>query len=97
MKKADILQLGSLARIRLEDSEVASFGTDIQSILAYVSKIDELVTPTDMQKKVGPVYNIFRADVVTNQPGMYSEVLLAQMPDTKGDFLRVKKILNQTD
>jgi Asp-tRNA(Asn)/Glu-tRNA(Gln) amidotransferase C subunit len=42
---------------------------------------------------VGARFNVFRADEVTNQPDQYTEALLAEMPQTSGRLMKVKKIL----
>ena len=97
MTEGEILQLGRLARIRLNEEEVHSFNTEIEAILSYVGQINSLVAPSAVEKKAGAVHNVLREDEVTNTPGMYTKVLLAEMPDTKGEFLRVQKILGTTD
>ena len=94
MKKEDVLHLAKLARIKLSDKEVIRFAGEIESVINYVSQINEIVADKNLTKKVGPVYNVFREDKVTNLPGTFSEVLKSSMPDRDGDYLKVKKILN---
>ena len=94
MTKEEILHLGELARIKLSDDEVEKLQGDITNILEYVSVVDDVVTDAALEKKVGAVHNVFREDEVTNDPGSYTDALLAEMPETKGRFLKVKKILN---
>jgi aspartyl-tRNA(Asn)/glutamyl-tRNA(Gln) amidotransferase subunit C len=97
MKTDDVQHLARLARIAITDTEASQFTSDIDAILEYVSDVQavagtEAVTPT-----VGPVHNVFRADVVTNEPGQYTDVLLDAMPETDGRFMKVPKILSQDD
>lgn len=94
MTKEEILHLGELARIRLTDDEVQKLQGDITNILEYVGVVNDVVTDAALEKKVGVVHNVFREDEITNEPGAYTQVLLAEMPETKGKFLKVKKILN---
>ena len=94
MTKEEILHLGTLARIRLSDSEAEKLNTEIDSILAYVGTINDIVAEGDLTKAVGPVHNVFREDEVTNEPGSHTEALLAEFPEKKGQYLKVKKILN---
>lgn len=94
MTKEEILHLGELARIKLSDEEVSQFTTEIDAVLAYVSQINEIVADSEVTQVVGPVHNVFRDDVITNEPGEFSEAILAEMPKTDGVFLQVKKILN---
>lgn len=94
MDKAAIQKLGSMARIRLSDEETTQFQTEIEAILAYVSKVDALVESLPDTPSVPALHNVFRADEVTNTAGEYTDALMREMPDTKGRFMRVKKILD---
>jgi len=94
MTKEEILHLGTLSRIRLSEAEVEKFKGEIDSILEYVSQVNELVDDGHLEKKVGLVHNVFREDEVTNEPGSYSAALTAAFPEREGDYLKVKKILN---
>lgn len=94
MTKEEILHLGTLARIKLDEEEVEKLQGDITSILEYVGVVNDEVTDAALEKKVGSVYNVFREDEITNEPGAYTDDLLASMPETKDRFLKVKKILN---
>jgi aspartyl/glutamyl-tRNA(Asn/Gln) amidotransferase C subunit len=93
MEKADILHLGRLARIKINDDEVVGLQRDINAVLAYVSVVNEIATEGDA-KKPGTVFNVFRADTVTTTPGAYRETLLGAAPATERDMVVVKKILD---
>ncbi len=93
MEKADILHLGRLARINITDAEVDGLKRDINSVLEYVSVVNEIATE-GVVKVPGAVHNVFRADAVTTVPGEHQAVLLAAMPATKNNMLMVKKILD---
>ncbi len=97
MTKEEILHLGRLSRIALASDEVAGFQTSIDSILAYVSVVKEMVSGDEAEKKVGARYNVLRPDVITEPAGAHAEVLLDAMPKRDGRYLSVKKILNQTE
>ncbi len=94
MTKEEILHLGTLSRIRLSDQEAEKLKTEIDSILEYVGQVNELVADGHLEKKVGPVHNVFREDEVTHQSGSYSEALIEAFPEKEGNYLKVKKILN---
>lgn len=95
MNKEEILHLGTLSRIKLSDDEVEKLSGEITSILDYVSTIDEVVNEGALKKEVGAVFNVFREDEVTNQPGEYTEALLDEAPERDGQYVKVKKILKQ--
>jgi aspartyl/glutamyl-tRNA(Asn/Gln) amidotransferase C subunit len=97
MNRDDITHLAALARIRLEDSELEQFEAELPAIVEYVSAVNSITDEVDTAPSPGVRPNIFRTDVITNEPNQFSEDIIAQMPHTDGRFLSVKKILNTTD
>lgn len=93
MQKEDILRLALLSRIRISDEEAQNLLGDIESVLSYVSEINAITANTEITKKVGPVYNVFREDVVTQEGDSNTETLLSEAPKRKERYLLVKKIL----
>lgn len=94
MDAQDIAHLAALARIELAPDEVSSLQSEIADIVGYVSDIQSLTTDAATTKEVGPVHNVFRPDVVTNNPNEYTERLLGAAPETEKGYVLVKKILN---
>jgi len=92
--KAQVQHLGELARIRLDETDVAALQEEMSAIVDYVSRIDAVVKAGALEKKVGAVYNVFREDEVTCESGAYTDALSNEMPERDGPYLRVKKILN---
>lgn len=95
MEKKDILHLASLARIKITDAEAEALKIDIESVLAYVGVVSEIAAEAHLMKKVGPVYNVFREDVVTTEGDSYTDAVLKEAPHVKGRYLQVKKIIQQ--
>lgn len=93
MEKEDIIRLGHLARIKINDNEVEALQHDITAVLAYVSVVNEIASQGE-QKAPGALHNVFREDVATNEPGSYTEAILAEAPQVERSMLVVKKILN---
>jgi aspartyl-tRNA(Asn)/glutamyl-tRNA(Gln) amidotransferase subunit C len=93
MEKKDILHLARLSRIAISDEEAEAFTKEIDSVLSYVSVVDSITADSSLTKKVGARFNMFREDVVTNEPESHTKALLAEAPKTKGRHLAVKKIL----
>lgn len=97
MKRADIEHLASLARIRLTEDEMERLPEELSSIVEYVSVVSDIAADeTDAAPQVGVRHNVFRQDEVTNEPDQYTKDILAEMPETDGRYMVVKKIL-QTD
>lgn len=99
MTHDDITHLGNLSRIALTPAEVTHFTNEIDAILAYVSTVTSIAasgTTTAATPQVGARYNVLRLDVVTEASGSHTDVLLAAMPVLEGQYLSVKKILQQS-
>jgi aspartyl/glutamyl-tRNA(Asn/Gln) amidotransferase C subunit len=95
MTKEDIMQLGELSRIALSPTEIERLQTEIDSIVAYVSTVRDIAEGEVLGAVVGARYNVLRPDMVTTTPGAHTETLLKAMPHRDGQFMSVKKILNQ--
>lgn len=98
MTKEEVEHLARLSRIALSPEEVARFGEQMTSILAYVGAVNAIAAETSEEVPVvGHVHNVFRADEVSVPARTHDVDLLAAMPETEGRFLKVKKILSQDD
>lgn len=95
MKKEEISHLATLARIRLEPSELEALESELSSIVTYVSAVTDIAAEdADAEPDLGARFNVFRKDEVTNESDEYTADVLAEMPATDGRFMLVKKILN---
>jgi aspartyl-tRNA(Asn)/glutamyl-tRNA(Gln) amidotransferase subunit C len=97
MTKDEILHLGTLSRIALSPTEVETLSTQIDAILQYVSTVKDIVSDKAPEPNVGARYNVLRPDEITNKPGKYTERLLEALPQREGQYMLVKKILNQDE
>ena len=95
MNKEDVKHLGNLARIELSEAEAENFAGEISAIVSYVGVVQDIVNSEseDANPKVGVRFNVFRKDIVTNEPESFTKDILAEMPKTQGRHLVVKKIL----
>jgi aspartyl-tRNA(Asn)/glutamyl-tRNA(Gln) amidotransferase subunit C len=96
MTKEEIKKLGTLSRIALTEAEVESFSKEIDAILDYVSVVKDIAADSTVPT-VGVRYNVLRPDEVVHQSGTYTESILKAMPKTNGQYLSVKKILQQSE
>lgn len=98
MERADIVHLARLARLRLSEAEIDGFAKELPAIVAYVSAVTRIATDdaaaSVTEPTVGPLYNVFRPDIVTNEPDQYTEALLGELPRRSGRFMQVPKILS---
>lgn len=98
MKIEDVKKLAEMARIDMDEVEMGEIATDFDSILAYVSQVQEAAKLNNIQTHTGAqedyfLSNVMRDDVVTNKSGEYTEKILNNAPDTENGFLKVKQIL----
>jgi aspartyl-tRNA(Asn)/glutamyl-tRNA(Gln) amidotransferase subunit C len=91
----DIEKLGELARIKLGEEEKKELKIDIESILGYVSEIQEVSSDLDrdMSSDKDTLINIMREDEEFHESGLYTEKILENAPEREGDYIKVKKIL----
>lgn len=87
--QGDIEKLAKLSRIALTDDEKAQFGKEIESILGYVSEIQE-VSKNVEQQATFDVKNIVRDDTIVDTD---PKNLIESAPESQGDFITVKKII----
>ena len=98
MKLEDLKRLAEMARIDMDEAEMIEIAKDFDPILAYVSQVQEVSKLSINQAHTGAqedyfLSNIMRDDVVTNNPGEYTEKILSNAPNTENGFLKVKQIL----
>ncbi len=94
MTKEEIIHLAALARIELSTAEIEKFTKELSAILSYVGTVQSLAEGSlDTAPRLGDRHNVLRTDAVTNEPEEYTGDILAEMPETEGRFMVVKKIL----
>ena len=92
LTRGEVERVAVLARLRLTEAEENEMTAQLDAILAYMDKLNEIDT-----SKVAPFshatdqINAFREDKVTNQPD--ADALLANAPDRDGAFFKVPKII----
>ena len=90
---SDVEYVAKLARLEFSDTEKEKFTAQLNDILLYIDKLNELDT-----KGVAPmthaiaVTNAFREDKVRESLG--TEGAIANAPDARGEFFRVPKVID---
>jgi aspartyl-tRNA(Asn)/glutamyl-tRNA(Gln) amidotransferase subunit C len=94
MEINDIQKLAELSRIEMSDEELTAMAKDFDSILGYVTQIQEVKTLSpDGEPAVAKHHNIMRDDETPHESGTYTQDVVKNMPETDGGYLSVKKIL----
>jgi aspartyl-tRNA(Asn)/glutamyl-tRNA(Gln) amidotransferase subunit C len=88
----DVEKVGLLARLELDRKTVATLTVQMDAILDYVDKLNELDTSEIIPTAHAvPLENSFRSDEV--RPSIGSSLALAAAPDRVEDFFRVPKVI----
>ncbi len=93
ISEAEIEKLAQLARLALSGEEKASLRKDLESILAYVSELQNAPVGEAMPAETAFVRNVLRPDSNPHETGMFTDDILAQAPKTVNGYFSVKKIL----
>lgn len=84
-----VRSVGALARIDLTEEEVETFAHQLGDVLEYAEQLQQVntdkVPPTPY---VLPLSNVIRADEAA--PGLSTDEALANAPDRRGSFFRVR-------
>ena len=89
---ATIEYVGIVEKRELSGEEKEQAKKDMESMLDYVDKLNELDTSSvEPMSHVFPVKNVFREDVVTNGDG--SEATLSNAPSMKDSGFKVPKTI----
>lgn len=87
-----VTRIGRLARIRIEESEVAGYQDELNAMLGFVEQLSEVdVTGVDPMTSVTPMQLRRREDKVTD--GGYPEQIVANAPLTEDNFFMVPKVV----
>src|SRR3972149_1361542 len=92
ISREQVRHVAMLARLALTPREGEAFTTDLNAILTYVEKLDEL--DTDAVEPMAHAVDVpapFRDDRVRGAPT--TEALLRNAPERQDDFFRVPKIV----
>ena len=89
---ATVKRIGRLARIRIEENEVATYQDELNAILGFVEQLDEVdVAGVEPMTSVTPMQLRQREDKVTD--GGYPEQVVANAPLTEDNFFVVPKVV----
>ena len=92
LSSQEVEYVANLARLEISDKEKEKFTSQLNDILLYIDKLNELDT-----KGVAPMShaialtNAFREDKIADSLG--TEKSLANAPDARGEFFRVPKVI----
>lgn len=87
-----VKRIGRLARIHIEDAEVAAYQDELNAILGFVEQLGEVdVSGVEPMTSVTPMMLRWRDDVVSD--GNYADKIVANAPLSEDDFFMVPKVV----
>ncbi|TAL50442.1 Asp-tRNA(Asn)/Glu-tRNA(Gln) amidotransferase subunit GatC [Patescibacteria group bacterium] len=99
LTREEVLKIAKLARLHLEEEDIAKYQEDLGSILTYVEKLQELNTDDvpEFQHAAGGVNN-FREDIVENCDEDTRRRAIENFSEREGDLLKVQAVFeNRTE
>ena len=90
--RKDVEHVADLCRLGLEEDEKARYETELNDVLKFMEKLNELDTEgVEPTSHVLEIFNVFRKDEVVK--GLDVEEALANAPDRDEDCFKVPSIL----
>lgn len=91
--RKDVEYIAELARLKFNNQELDNFTEDLNEILTYIDKLNELNTD-NIEPLSHPVEgtNAFREDIV--KPSIPTEEALKNAPDKDESFFKVPKVIS---
>jgi aspartyl-tRNA(Asn)/glutamyl-tRNA(Gln) amidotransferase subunit C len=92
LTKQEVEHIARLARLELSDAEKEEYTGQLNEILRFVEKLNQLdTTGIEPTAHAIRIQNVFRKDEIT--PSMDPESALANAPDRIDNYFKVPKIL----
>lgn len=92
INKEQVQHVAHLARLEFSEQEKEKFTTQLNNILLYMDKLNEVdTTGVEPETHAISLNNAFREDLV--KPSLGPERSLQNAPDSKGSFFRVPKVI----
>jgi aspartyl-tRNA(Asn)/glutamyl-tRNA(Gln) amidotransferase subunit C len=92
IQRKDVEHVARLARLALTDAEIERMREQLNGILAYIAKLDELDTrDVEPTSHAVPLVNVMRDDEAGRC--LPRDEALANAPDRAGEFFRVPRII----
>jgi len=93
LDKKQVDHLAKLARLKLSKEEKKEYSSQLEGILEYVEKLNELDTEkVEEMQHVADLVNVLREDVVELCEGSVQKRIIEAFPKKTGDLLEVQAV-----
>jgi aspartyl-tRNA(Asn)/glutamyl-tRNA(Gln) amidotransferase subunit C len=90
--KEDVAYMANLARLRVTETEIEQFQSDMNKVLGYMELLNEVdtsaVAPLDHVIELPPNYRVDEA-----HPPLDHDTALKNAPDADSDYFRVPRVI----
>ena len=87
-----VRHVAKLSRLALTEPRAQKFAAQLESILEYVAKMDEVdMSAVEPMTHALPLHNVLRDDVA--EPSLPLEQVLMNAPESDGPFFKVPKVI----
>lgn len=95
--KKEVEKIAKLARLSFNEKEIEKMEKELSKILAYVEKLKEIdVSKIEPTSHSILIKNVMRKDKAENGKSRVQNLkLLESMPQRKGNYLVVKKVIHE--
>jgi len=93
IEKETVRHIALLSRLELDDRELGLYSKQLESILGYISTLNELKTDTVQPTShvISNLKNVYRKD--SPRSSLPVDRVLAIAPATEGNFIRIPKVI----
>ena len=91
----DVKQTAHLARLALSDDEARLYQSQLEDVLKYIDKLQELdVSDIEPTAHANPVFNVVREDVARNEADCFTrDEALSNAPARTSDQFKVTQVI----
>jgi len=90
----DVEHIAKLAKLKFNEAEKEKLQTELNSILGYIDKLNELdLENVEPLENVNNTNNVFREDITG--PSLTKEEALKNAPSKTDNFFKVPKVLDK--
>ncbi len=92
VSREDVLHIAKLAKLKLEDDEIIKYTKELNRILKYIDKLQELNTE-NVEPLSHPIenVNVFREDKIEKSASR--NLVLENAPNANEEFFKVPKVI----
>jgi aspartyl-tRNA(Asn)/glutamyl-tRNA(Gln) amidotransferase subunit C len=92
LTKEEVIKISQLCKIELTENEIEKFQKELSVVLAYASELQQVNTDGVQEiSQVTGLQNVLRPDHARQSE--YRDAIIANFPDHKDTFLKIKNIL----